>query len=686
MREAADAERRILEIGYQRNYNPIYQAAYDGIIKTGTIGDVYHARLAWHRNGNWRRKGEPPAPDYDPSKWGYPTFDHLLQLAAVLEVLAGPDGGAGQPSGERRQLVFGVRAGGGDRFGRRVPFQRRARGLRSRLRHVRISRRPHRDFSSIESNAFDDYYEMFLGTKGTLILLREREALLFEEGGGRQTGIEVTPAGAGAVAQSSETMAAHTNQTAGRPASTTTGGETTQPSGSHTPSASAILLRDSCRHAARVRASQGIWLRPVVHPSQRSHQDEGSHDDLKWYVSPMRVDVTALPLAIAAALTLSAQSTLPYRDASLPVERRVEDLLARMTLEEKVAQTLAVWQQKRGLVDATGAFDPAKAAPILQNGIGQIARPSDGVERGNERRGPRETAEFVNAIQHWVIDNTRLGIPAMFHEEALHGLAAPKGTNFPVPIGLASTWDPALVERVMTSRRARRGRAARSRCSRPSSTWRATRGGGAPRKPTARIRTSSRDMGVAAMRGYQGTALPLTPRPRLRHRQAFRRARPARRRHQHRADAGVRAPAARGAALAVRGARSRGRPLMSVMPSLQRDRRRPSHANQLAAAADACAGVGIPGLGRLRLLRDRAAADRAPGGRLDEARRRAGARRPASTSSCPTAGLPELVELVKSGRVSRAPRRPPRSRACCARSSSPGLFEHPYADPDEPSA
>ena len=56
----------------------------------------------------------------------------------------------------------------------------------------------------------------------------------------------------------------------------------------------------------------------------------------------------------------------------------------------------------------------------------------------------------MNAIQHWVIDHTRLAIPAMFHEEALHGLAAAKGTNFPVPIGLASTWDPALVERVTT--------------------------------------------------------------------------------------------------------------------------------------------------------------------------------------------------------------------------------------------
>ena len=60
----------------------LYQVVYDGIIKTGTLGDIYHVRLAWHRNGSWRRKGEPPAPDYDPTKWGYPTFDHLGQPRA----------------------------------------------------------------------------------------------------------------------------------------------------------------------------------------------------------------------------------------------------------------------------------------------------------------------------------------------------------------------------------------------------------------------------------------------------------------------------------------------------------------------------------------------------------------------------------------------------------------------------
>jgi thiamine biosynthesis lipoprotein len=59
-------------------YNSMYQAAYRGIVQAGLLGDVYFARLAWHRNGNWRRKGTPPSPGYDPAKWGYPTFEHLL--------------------------------------------------------------------------------------------------------------------------------------------------------------------------------------------------------------------------------------------------------------------------------------------------------------------------------------------------------------------------------------------------------------------------------------------------------------------------------------------------------------------------------------------------------------------------------------------------------------------------------
>ncbi|MGB9609435.1 MAG: glycoside hydrolase family 3 N-terminal domain-containing protein [Bryobacteraceae bacterium] len=134
----------------------------------------------------------------------------------------------------------------------------------------------------------------------------------------------------------------------------------------------------------------------------------------------------------------------PYRNPQLSIEQRVEDLLSRMTLEEKVAQTQALWQKKALIMDEKGQFAPAKAAAVLRHGMGQITRPS-------EKKGPREMAEFTNAIQRWVIENTRLGIPVMFHEECLHGHAAPKGTHFPQAIALASTWNPALVEEVFTA-------------------------------------------------------------------------------------------------------------------------------------------------------------------------------------------------------------------------------------------
>ncbi len=138
-----------------------------------------------------------------------------------------------------------------------------------------------------------------------------------------------------------------------------------------------------------------------------------------------------------------------YQDASLPVEQRVADLLSRMTLEEKAAQMMCVWQQKATtLVDAHGAFDPAKARTSFAhgNGIGQVGRPSD----AGGGCSPRQTAELTNAIQRFFIEESRLGIPVIFHEECLHGHAAPGATSFSQPIGLASTWNPALVEALYT--------------------------------------------------------------------------------------------------------------------------------------------------------------------------------------------------------------------------------------------
>ena len=166
---------------------------------------------------------------------------------------------------------------------------------------------------------------------------------------------------------------------------------------------------------------------------------------------------------MTSSITEQPPNVLPYRDATLPVEQRVADLLARMTLEEKAAQMMCVWQQKADtLVDANGGFDLAKARRAFAhgNGIGQVGRPSDAGSSGHEPekgRNPRAMAELTNAIQKFFIEESRLRIPVIFHEECLHGHAAVGATSFPQPIGLAGTFNPALVESLyaMTAEEAR---------------------------------------------------------------------------------------------------------------------------------------------------------------------------------------------------------------------------------------
>ena len=152
----------------------------------------------------------------------------------------------------------------------------------------------------------------------------------------------------------------------------------------------------------------------------------------------------------------AVETAAPYKDPSQPVAARVDDLLSRMTLEEKVAQMLCIWQQKPAtLVDEQGNFDRARARGHFGagHGLGQVGRPSD----AGGGRTARQMAELTNAIQRFFVEESRLGIPVIFHEECLHGQAAPEGTSFPQPIGLAATFDPALVERLyaMTAAEAR---------------------------------------------------------------------------------------------------------------------------------------------------------------------------------------------------------------------------------------
>ena len=156
-------------------------------------------------------------------------------------------------------------------------------------------------------------------------------------------------------------------------------------------------------------------------------------------------------LVIFPRADIRSQAAVPdYKNPRLPVEHRVADLLGRMTLEEKVAQLTCLWTTRPQMGPQTdfstdrGDFSPDKARLVMKYGIGQVARQ-------RERKGPREGAVFANAVQKWLIENTRLGIPAIFHDEILHGHMAQGSTSFPQPIALASSWDPDFINKVFTA-------------------------------------------------------------------------------------------------------------------------------------------------------------------------------------------------------------------------------------------
>jgi beta-glucosidase len=166
----------------------------------------------------------------------------------------------------------------------------------------------------------------------------------------------------------------------------------------------------------------------------------------------LRLEVLCLLTTfLFVSVAASAQNALPYWDPKLPIEQRVADLLSRMTLEEKVAQMEGAWENRQFFsdsktlfVDQDGNFLPEHATVLLKNGLGEISRPS-------EKRGPRQMAIYTNTVQRWLKENTRLGIPVLFHDECLHGHVAPGGTSYPQAIALSSTWDPALVQNVFTA-------------------------------------------------------------------------------------------------------------------------------------------------------------------------------------------------------------------------------------------
>jgi beta-glucosidase len=187
----------------------------------------------------------------------------------------------------------------------------------------------------------------------------------------------------------------------------------------------------SLRPKALQRSREDFALEQRVRTSARSIVD-------------LAILLTACSLCLAWAATGAAQSAadavFPYKQPQVPIEGRVDDLLQRMTLEEKVRQ-LDLYSGARALVDkytddthaaSRAVFLPDRAESLLGTlGVGGI-------------HDLNPTPELANTIQKWVIAHSRLGIPALFIEEALHGFDT--GTVFPAPINLSATWSPQIAQ------------------------------------------------------------------------------------------------------------------------------------------------------------------------------------------------------------------------------------------------
>jgi beta-glucosidase len=143
-----------------------------------------------------------------------------------------------------------------------------------------------------------------------------------------------------------------------------------------------------------------------------------------------------------------------YRNATAPLADRVSDLLGRMTLEEKVAQLESFTNKPvfPGMHVETAIegdhLNEAVLKKVFVNGMGTYAFMDEfSGFSGDARSG----AEHRNLLQSWVLKNTRLGIPIMFHGEALHGAMVKGATSFPEAVGLGSTWDPSLLEQMFST-------------------------------------------------------------------------------------------------------------------------------------------------------------------------------------------------------------------------------------------
>lgn len=189
-------------------------------------------------------------------------------------------------------------------------------------------------------------------------------------------------------------------------------------------------------------ALKRIWPWRTVRNAFTRIQDEFRSNSMATFKPAATIIVAAgllLPLTAAAAGRQEGKPRppAPYLDAKLPIDERVADLLGRMTLEEKVNQLTWGWEAQARVVDPSGAVTQEEARKVLLAEWGPDTKVT-----------PRQSATVRNAVQRYLREKTRLGIPAIFFGEGLHGFMEYGATSFPQAIALASTWDPALLKRV----------------------------------------------------------------------------------------------------------------------------------------------------------------------------------------------------------------------------------------------
>src|SRR4051794_29603565 len=162
----------------------------------------------------------------------------------------------------------------------------------------------------------------------------------------------------------------------------------------------------------------------------------------------MRYRDGTLP-AVGETMSSSGSSQI-YRDSAASAEVRTADVLGRMTLDEKIAQLHAFWLilspngDHRVRSDSfTGGADQATLKKMLSQGLGQITRPL-----GSRPIDPVDGVRALNSLQKFMLEETRLGIPVMSHEECLTGVMTRGATLFPSALAYGATWNPELIEKV----------------------------------------------------------------------------------------------------------------------------------------------------------------------------------------------------------------------------------------------